>query len=230
MINFYSSIFDQFYPDIFFFIPISVLCFFLNVCWFFFMVSNSWLEGRFQVFWSNFISFSLGLIFQTTSRGSAEWGSFLLVIFIFILSINILGLLPYNFTNTSHFSITFSLGFPLWLGVNIFGFYNNFNLRLSHFVPQGTPFVLIPLMIWIETLSFFAQPLALGLRLAANLTAGHLLIFLLSTTIWSFVNIYYIFIPLYIIFFFLFILEIAVACIQSYVFTALVHFYLQENL
>nr|QIP88950.1 ATP synthase F0 subunit 6 [Florometra sp. BMK-2020]UFJ44015.1 ATP synthase F0 subunit 6 [Oligometra serripinna] len=226
----FNSIFDQFYPDTFFFIPVSFLCLSLNVFWCFFLISNSWLGGRFQVFWSGFLSFCIGLIFQTTSRGTSPWGGLLVTVFVFILSINLLGLFPYNFTSTSHVSLTFSLGFPLWLGVNIFGFYSSFNSRLSHFVPQGTPFVLIPLMVWIETLSFFAQPLALGLRLAANLTAGHLLIFLLSTTVWSFVGIYYVFLPLFFVFFLLFVLEIAVACIQAYVFTALVHFYLQENL
>nr|YP_010044619.1 ATP synthase F0 subunit 6 [Anneissia pinguis]QPF24642.1 ATP synthase F0 subunit 6 [Anneissia pinguis] len=229
MVNFYS-IFDQFYPDTFLFIPLSVLCFFLNVFWFFFMVSNSWLRNRCQVFWFNFLSSSVILIFQTTSRGSASWGGILITVFIFILSVNLLGLFPYNFTNTSHVSVTFSLGFPLWLSVNIYGFYSSFNSRLSHLVPQGTPVVLIPLMVWIETLSLFAQPLALGLRLAANLTAGHLLIFLLATTVWTFVGVYYVFFPLLFVFFLLFILEIAVACIQAYVFTALIHFYLQENL
>nr|UBF43858.1 ATP synthase F0 subunit 6 [Comaster schlegelii]UGV21716.1 ATP synthase F0 subunit 6 [Comaster schlegelii] len=226
--NLCFSIFDQFYPDTFLFIPLSILCFFINVIWFFFMVNNSWLYCRSQVFWFSFISSSVGLIFQSTSSGSASWSGLLIVVFVFILSINLFGLLPYNFTNTSHISVTFSIGFPLWLSVNIFGFYSSFNSRLSHLVPQGTPLALIPLMVWIETLSLFAQPLALGLRLAANLTAGHLLIFLLATTIWSFINIYYIFFPLLFVFFLLFILEIAVACIQAYVFTALIHFYLQE--
>ncbi|WP_411017540.1 F0F1 ATP synthase subunit A [Salmonella sp. s51090] len=69
------------------------------------------------------------------------------------------------------------------MAVNILGFYIAFNSRLRHLVPQGTPRYLIPLMIIIETLRLFAQPIALGLRLAANLTAGHLLIFLLSTAI-----------------------------------------------
>lgn len=229
MVNF-CSIFDQFYPDTFLFIPLSVLCFFINVVWFFFMIKKSWLRYRRQVFWFGFVSFSVGLIFQTTSRGSASWSGLLITVFVFILSINLLGLLPYKFTNTRHVSVTFSLGFPLWLRVKIFGFYSSFNRRLSHLVPQGTPILLIPLMVWIETLRLFAQPLALGLRLAAKLTAGHLLIFLLATTAWSFINVYYAFVPLLFIFFLLFILEIAVACIQAYVFTALVHFYLQENL
>nr|YP_010486851.1 ATP synthase F subunit 6 [Poliometra prolixa]UWI54395.1 ATP synthase F0 subunit 6 [Poliometra prolixa] len=225
-----NSIFDQFYPDTFLFLPISVLCLSINIFWCFFMVGESFLYGRCQAFWLGFVLFSNSLIFQTTSRKTSSWGGFMVTVFVFILSINLFGLLPYNFTSTSHVSITFSLGFPIWLGVNILGFYYSFNSRLSHFVPQGTPAILVPLMVWIETLSFFAQPLALGLRLAANLTAGHLLIFLLVTTIWSFIDVYFAFFPLLIVFFLLFLLEVAVACIQAYVFTALVHFYLQENL
>ncbi len=89
----------------------------------------------------------MGLIFQTTSRGTAPWGGLLVTVFIFILSINLLGLLPYKFTTTSHISVTFSLGIPLWFGVNVFGFYTSFKRRLSHLVPQGTPSILIPLMV-----------------------------------------------------------------------------------
>nr|WNS59356.1 ATP synthase F0 subunit 6 [Hyocrinidae sp.] len=223
------SIFDQFRPDVFFFTPIVVVCLVLNVIWSFFMVSNSWLNTRSRVFWFSFVNGVIRLLFQSTSISSGPWVGILFSIFIFIFSINIIGLLPYNFTSTSHVSFTIGMGFPLWLGVNILGFYVSFNSRLSHLVPQGTPLILIPLMVWIETLSLFAQPLALGLRLAANLTAGHLLIFLLAITVWTFLNSFFTFSFLIVVFFLLFLLEIAVACIQAYVFTALVHFYLQEN-
>nr|YP_448757.1 ATP synthase F0 subunit 6 [Neogymnocrinus richeri]AAY51815.1 ATPase subunit 6 [Neogymnocrinus richeri] len=223
------SIFDQFQSSVFFIVPMIFLCLSLNVVWSFFLVSESWSKSRFFVFWSGFVGLALKLIFQTTSVKTGPWASVLFTVFVFILSINVMGLFPYLFTSTSHVSITFSIGFPLWLGVNVLGFYFSFGSRLSHLVPQGTPIILIPLMVWIETLSLFAQPLALGLRLAANLTAGHLLIFLLVSTVWAFVDVFCVFVPLVGLFFLLLILEIAVACIQAYVFTALVHFYLQEN-
>nr|YP_010573830.1 ATP synthase F0 subunit 6 [Metacrinus rotundus]UZH93089.1 ATP synthase F0 subunit 6 [Metacrinus rotundus] len=225
----FCSIFDQFQPDVFVFFPMVVVCLVLNVVWLFFMVNNSWVNNRVSVVWVSFVGFALKLIFQTTSEKTGPWAGILFTVFVLILSINIMGLLPYNFTSTSHLSVTFSIGFPLWLGVNVLGFYISFSSRLSHLVPQGTPLVLIPLMVWIESLSLLAQPLALGLRLAANLTAGHLLIFLLATTIWSFVDVYLAAVSLFVVFILLFVLEIAVACIQAYVFTALVHFYLQEN-
>jgi ATP synthase subunit 6 len=116
------------------------------------------------------------------------------------------------------------------MSVKILGFYLAFKRRLRHLVPQGTPPFLIPLMVIIETLRLFAQPIALGLRLAANLTAGHLLIFLLSTAIWLLRSSPSIAIVTLIIFFLLFLLEVGVACIQAYVFTALIHFYLSQNL
>nr|AFY64198.1 ATP synthase F0 subunit 6 [Loxechinus albus] len=172
----------------------------------------------------------LEMVFQNTSPNTAPWAGLITSVFIIILSANVLGLFPYAFTATSHISLTYSLGFPIWMAVNILGFYLAFNSRLSHLVPQGTPSALIPLMVWIETLSLFAQPIALGLRLAANLTAGHLLIFLLSTAIWLLSSSLMVSIPIFIVFVLLFVLEIGVACIQAYVFTALVHFYLQQNI
>ncbi|WP_411025272.1 F0F1 ATP synthase subunit A, partial [Salmonella sp. s55884] len=106
------------------------------------------------------------------------------------------------------------------------GFYLSFNSRLSHLVPQGTPAGLIPLMVWIETIRLFAQPIALGLRIAAKLTAGHLLIFLLSTATWVLSNSITLSFLILIVLILLFLLEIGVACVQAYVFTSLSHFYL----
>nr|YP_010042802.1 ATP synthase F0 subunit 6 [Euretaster insignis]QPC56452.1 ATP synthase F0 subunit 6 [Euretaster insignis] len=225
-----NNIFNQFSPDITLMIPITLISLLLNISWLFISTSPNWLPTRWiQI--SNTISLSsINILFNNTSPNSARWIPLLTSTFILILSINILGLLPYAFTSTSHISITYSLGLPLWMSINILGFYSSFNYRLSHFVPQGTPTYLIPFMIIIETLSLFAQPIALGLRLAANLTAGHLLIYLISTAIWLLLNNIIISLPIFIILTLLFILEIAVACIQAYVFTSLIHFYLTQNL
>nr|YP_001527858.1 ATP synthase F0 subunit 6 [Strongylocentrotus droebachiensis]CAP12677.1 ATPase subunit 6 [Strongylocentrotus droebachiensis] len=225
-----ASIFGQFFPETLFFIPMNVFSMVFALSWLVFIYPVNWAPSRFQSIWLGFRENILEMIFQNTSPNTAPWAGLIAGVFVLILSVNVLGLFPYAFTATSHISLTYSLGFPLWMAVNILGFYLAFNSRLSHLVPQGTPSALIPLMVWIETLSLFAQPIALGLRLAANLTAGHLLIFLLSTAIWLLSSSLIVSVPILIIFVLLFVLEIGVACIQAYVFTALIHFYLQQNI
>nr|YP_187594.1 ATP synthase F0 subunit 6 [Astropecten polyacanthus]BAD86702.1 ATPase subunit 6 [Astropecten polyacanthus] len=225
-----NSIFGQFSPDLVIFIPMTLVALSINLSWLFFSNESNWLPTQVHFFTTLFFREVLKIIFQQNSQESAPWVLSFLSVFTLIFSINLLGLLPYAFTSTSHISLTYSIGIPLWMSVNILGFYLAFNSRLSHLVPQGTPPFLVPLMVIIETLSLFAQPIALGLRLAANLTAGHLLIYLLSTAIWVLSSSPTIAGITLIIFFLLFLLEIGVACIQAYVFTALVQFYLSQNI
>uniref|UniRef100_UPI0030E226D3 ATP synthase F0 subunit 6 n=1 Tax=Henricia sanguinolenta TaxID=72675 RepID=UPI0030E226D3 len=225
-----NNIFSQFVPSINFFIPITLIAIIINIVWFFFINIKNWLPTRFNKISNSLIQISVNTIFQQANPNAAPWLLPLSSVFLFVLSVNIIGLLPYAFTSTSHMSITFSLGVPLWMAVNILGFYLAFNSRLGHLVPQGTPSYLIPLLIVIETVSFLAQPIALGLRLAANLTAGHLLIFLLSTAAWALLNSPAIALITSIVLILLFILEIGVACVQAFVFTALINFYLNQNL
>jgi len=225
-----KGIFRQFSPDLLFFIPITLISILLNLIWIFFSKRTKWLPSRLAFIFKLFFQTTVKTIFQQTNPNTAPWITSFTSVFILIFSINVLGLLPYAFTSTRHISLTYSIGIPLWMSVKILGFYLAFKRRLRHLVPQGTPPFLIPLMVIIETLRLFAQPIALGLRLAANLTAGHLLIFLLSTAIWLLRSSPSIAIVTLIIFFLLFLLEVGVACIQAYVFTALIHFYLSQNL
>nr|QPC56426.1 ATP synthase F0 subunit 6 [Nepanthia sp. M04] len=225
-----NNIFGQFSPDLILFIPMSMTAILLNLGWLSISNPTNWLPSRTNLLLSSFYQSTLKTLFQQTNPNTAPWIPLISTIFLLILSINTLGLLPYTFTTTSHISLTYSIGFPLWMSVNLLGFYLTFNNRLSHLVPQGTPPFLIPLMIIIETISLLAQPIALGLRLAANLTAGHLLIYLLSTAIWSLTNTPSIASLAMIIFTLLFLLEIGVACIQAFVFSALINFYLSQNM
>nr|YP_009971626.1 ATP synthase F0 subunit 6 [Holothuria edulis]QNG57221.1 ATP synthase F0 subunit 6 [Holothuria edulis] len=225
-----TSLFGQFAPDLITWIPIHLLSSFLAISWLLTIFSSNQFSGRISYLWELIRFEAIKLLFQNTKRNTAPWTSILTAIFFVILSINLIGLFPYAFTISSHASFTYSLAIPLWMSVNILGFYLAFNSRLSHLVPQGTPPALIPAMVWIETLSLFAQPIALGLRLAANLTAGHLLLFLLSTATWLLMNSPVISTLTLIILILLFILEVGVACIQAYVFTSLSHFYLDQNI
>nr|YP_010370164.1 ATP synthase F0 subunit 6 [Stichopus ocellatus]UOU95598.1 ATP synthase F0 subunit 6 [Stichopus ocellatus] len=225
-----TSLFGQFSPDILAFLPLQIVSSILALSWLLFIFPTNFFSGRVSYIW-NAIRFEvIKIIFQNSKKASAPWIPTLTIVFFVIISINLIGLFPYAFSITSHASFTYSLAIPLWMSVNVLGFYLAFNSRLSHLVPQGTPPFLIPIMVLIETLSLIAQPIALGLRLAANLTAGHLLIFLLSTATWILASSPLLSFLTLIILGLLFILEVGVACIQAYVFTSLVNFYLDQNL
>nr|YP_009158945.1 ATP synthase F0 subunit 6 [Eozapus setchuanus]AIG99659.1 ATP synthase F0 subunit 6 [Eozapus setchuanus] len=158
------------------------------------------------------------------------WSLMLLSLIIFIGSTNLLGLLPHTFTPTTQLSMNLGMAVPLWAGAVVLGFRHKMKASLAHFLPQGTPIPLIPMLIIIETISLFIQPMALAVRLTANITAGHLLIHLIggATLILMSINIP-VSLVTFIIMIMLTMLEFAVALIQAYVFTLLVSLYLHDN-
>nr|YP_010868509.1 ATP synthase F0 subunit 6 [Apatetica glabra]WGU20042.1 ATP synthase F0 subunit 6 [Apatetica glabra] len=160
--------------------------------------------------------------------GNSHKGSTLIFISLFsiILFNNFLGLFPYIFTGSSHLIMTLALAFPLWMSFMIYGWVNNTTHMFAHLVPQGTPPILMPFMVCIESISNIIRPGTLAVRLAANMIAGHLLMTLLGNTGPSMTLILLnilIFIQLLLL-----ILESAVAIIQSYVFTILSTLYSSE--
>nr|ARH54459.1 ATP synthase F0 subunit 6 [Medon piceus] len=151
---------------------------------------------------------------------------FFVSLFSFILFNNFLGLFPYIFTSSSHLIMTLGLALPLWLSFMIYGWLNNTMHMFAHLVPQGTPPILMPFMVCIETISNIIRPGTLAVRLAANMIAGHLLMTLLGNTgpMLSIIMINVLIITQIL----LLILESAVAIIQSYVFTVLSTLYSSE--
>nr|YP_010574451.1 ATP synthase F0 subunit 6 [Neotoma albigula]UZH94545.1 ATP synthase F0 subunit 6 [Neotoma albigula] len=158
------------------------------------------------------------------------WSLMLVSLIMFIGSTNLLGLLPHTFTPTTQLSMNLGMAIPLWAGAVILGFRHKLKSSLAHFLPQGTPISLIPMLIIIETISLFIQPMALAVRLTANITAGHLLIHLIggATLVLTSISTPTATIT-FIILALLTILEFAVALIQAYVFTLLVSLYLHDN-
>nr|UYE92296.1 ATP synthase F0 subunit 6 [Triangulara sp.] len=147
-------------------------------------------------------------------------------LFSLILFSNFLSLFPYIFSSTSHLVLTLTLSLPLWLSFMIYGWINNTIHMMAHLVPQGTPPVLMPFMVCIETISNIIRPGTLAIRLTANMIAGHLLLTLMGST-GSKLSI----LMLNILIFsqlLLLILETAVALIQSYVFSVLSTLYSSE--
>lgn len=147
-------------------------------------------------------------------------------LFILIIIYNFIGLFPFIFTRTRHLSINLSLAIPLWLRIIIFGWINLTNHIFTHLVPQGTPKILIPFIVLIESIRNIIRPITLTIRLTANIIAGHLLLTLLGN-IGSKISIFLI--PLLLTTqIILLILESAVAIIQSYVFSVLITLYIRE--
>lgn len=187
-----------------------------------------WLiPNRHFIFWS-FILNKLHNEFKTLLGPNRFNGSTFIFIslFSFVLFNNFLGLFPYIFTRTRHLTISLSLSLPLWLRFIFYGWINNTQHIFAHIIPQGTPTILIPFIVLIETISNIIRPGTLAVRLTANIIAGHLLLTLLRGTGNFFPN-YLIFI-LIIIQILLLILESAVAIIQSYVITILRTLYSRE--
>lgn len=147
-------------------------------------------------------------------------------LFSLILFNNFLRLFPYIFSRTSHLALTLTLALPLWTRFIIYGWVNNTIHIFAHLVPQGTPPILIPFIVCIETIRNIIRPGTLAIRLTANIIAGHLLLTLLGNTGTSLRTI--IISILVITQLLLLILESAVAVIQSYVFSILRTLYSRE--
>nr|AYE40949.1 ATP synthase F0 subunit 6 [Idioscopus sp. 'myrica'] len=145
--------------------------------------------------------------------------------FLMIMYNNVMGLMPYIFTSSSHLIFSLSLALPMWMSFMIYGWLNKTNMMFTHLVPSGTPMVLMPFMVMIETISNLIRPGSLAVRLTANMIAGHLLMSLLGTNSISSSMLMMLTMMVFIL---LMMFELAVAMIQSYVFMTLTTLYSSE--
>ena len=113
------------------------------------------------------------MISETAGKDARPYFPFILSLFLFVLVANLLGMLPYSFTVTSHIIVTFALAFFIFIGVTIVGFAKHGISYLKLFVPSGVPIFLLPLIIVIEVISYLSRPVSLSVRLFANMMAGH---------------------------------------------------------
>src|SRR6266851_2134799 len=154
------------------------------------------------------------------------------ILILFILISNLIGNIPYSYTITTSVIVTIGLSFTILTGVTILGLYIHRLHFFSYFVPSGTPLALVPLLVLIETVSYLARALSLGIRLFANMVAGHSLLKILSTFLYqmfssSFIIAIFTLIP-FAFFLALFGLKVAVSIIQAYVFVLLVISYIKD--
>lgn len=159
---------------------------------------------------------------------------FIYALFTFILINNLIGMIPYSFASTSHFILTFSISFTVVLGATILGFQKHGLEFFSLLVPSGCPLALLPLLVLIEFISYLARNISLGLRLAANILSGHMLLNILAGFTYNIMTSGFIFfflglIPLAFIIAFSG-LELGIAFIQAQVFVVLTSSYIKDGL
>jgi F-type H+-transporting ATPase subunit a len=185
-----------------------------------------------QKFFEFLYAFVLEMLTQQAGRNAVVFFPFMYSIFFFILLSNLFGMLPFGFTVTAHLSVTFFLAFSFNFGLIILGFYKHGLLFLNLFVPSGTPLFLLPLIVVIEVVSYLIRTFSLSIRLFANMMAGHCLLFVISSFVFSILNSYSIFaLPLILVVYgAIFLLEFAIAFLQAYVFTILLCIYLNDSL
>lgn len=224
-----ASFFDQFASPSYLGIPLIAVAIVLP--WALYPTPSSrWIGNRLITVQGSFINRFTSQLILPLNVGGHKWALLLASLIVFLLTINMLGLLPYTFTPTTQLSLNIGLAIPLWLATVIIGMRNQPTAALGHLLPEGTPILLIPVLIIIETISLFIRPLALGVRLTANLTAGHLLIQLIATAVLVLLPIMpTVAILTATVLLLLTLLEVAVAIIQAYVFVLLLSLYLQEN-
>jgi F-type H+-transporting ATPase subunit a len=182
--------------------------------------------GRWQSLCEGMYDFVSGLLKENVGNEGRKYFPFVFSLFMFILFCNLLGLLPYSFTVTSHIIVTAAMALFVFFMVTVIGIARHGFHFFSYFVPKGAPIALIPVMIPIEILSYFIRPLSLSVRLFANMVAGHVMLTVVGGFVFA-LGIWAGWIPLAFVTV-LFGLELLIACLQAYVFTILTCIYLHD--
>nr|YP_009485449.1 ATPase subunit 6 [Halamphora coffeaeformis]AVR57513.1 ATPase subunit 6 [Halamphora coffeaeformis] len=193
-----------------------------------YFVSNSW-----QKILELISEITAQLISDTITKDNNKFFPIISVLFSFILCSNLLGLVPYSFTATSHLFVTFTLSFSVFIGINVITIKKYGLKTFSLFLPANTSFFLALVLVPIEFVSYIAKPISLGVRLFINLMAGHTLLKVIIGFSWSMLLLenftsFGLVIPM-ITLVVLFGLELGVALIQTYVFVILTCIYIQDG-
>ena len=131
------------------------------------------IPGKFQLLSEMLYNFISKMISDTAGKKAKPYFPFIFSLFIFVLFCNMVGMLPYSFTVTSHIIVTLAFAMFIFIGVTILGFVIHGFKYLKIFVPSGVPVVLLPIIMVIEIISYLSRPVSLSVRLFANMMAGH---------------------------------------------------------
>ena len=189
---------------------------------------NSIIPNKLQLLGELSYSFISKMISDTAGSKAKPYFAFIFSLFMFVLFCNMLGMIPYTFTVTSHIIVTFVLATFIFIGVTVIGFIKHGLGYLKLFVPSGVPMVLLPLIVIIEIISYLSRPISLSVRLFANMMAGHTMLKVFGSFVIS-LGLLGGWLPLS---FSVALtgLEILVAFLQAYVFAILTCIYLNDAL
>ena len=191
------------------------------------IIPNQW-----QTVAEELYSFVYNMVTENVGKEGLKYFPLIFSLFMFILIANLLGMIPYSFTVTSHIIITFGLSLSIFIGVTLIGFYTHRVHFFSILLPSGTPLLLSFFLVVIELISYIARAFSLAIRLFANLMSGHSLLKILAGFAWTMLSIGGVFyllslIPLVVVFA-VTGLEVGIAMLQAYVFTILTCLYLND--
>nr|YP_009317574.1 ATP synthase F0 subunit 6 [Gelidium sinicola]YP_009559278.1 ATP synthase F0 subunit 6 [Gelidium coulteri]AOX49026.1 ATP synthase F0 subunit 6 [Gelidium sinicola]QBA96125.1 ATP synthase F0 subunit 6 [Gelidium coulteri] len=193
------------------------------------LVPTSW-----QLTKESFYEVTANMLRENLGAKGELYFPFVFSLHLFLLFCNLIGMVPYSFTVTSHIIFTFSLALSIFIGVNIIGIQTHGIKFFSLFLPRGVPLIIVPLIITIELLSYTVKVFTLSIRLFANMTSGHTLLKIIAGFAWTMLSaggllaIFHV-IPLGLLVA-LTGLELAIAALQAYVFTLLTCIYLNDVL
>jgi F-type H+-transporting ATPase subunit a len=188
--------------------------------------------GRWQMMVEIFYDFIAGMIRDNVGKEGKAYFPFIFTLFMFILGLNLAGMIPYAFTTTSHIAFNFAIAAFIFLGVTVIGFAKHGIGYMKLFAPAGVPFWLLPLIFVIELISYCTRPISLSVRLFANMLAGHIMVKVFAGFVISIAGIGGLAAAGAVLPFTVNVLltglEILVACLQAYVFTILTCIYLND--
>ena len=188
---------------------------------------NALVPGRWQSVAELSYEFIANMIRDNVGQDGRKYFPFIFTLFMFVFFGNMLGMVPYSFTYTSHIIVTFAMAAVVFVGVTTIGFMRHGIRFLGFLMPAGTPVFMAPLIIPIEILSYFTRPVSLALRLFANMTAGHTMLKVFASFVFG-LGVFGI-VPLALVTA-LTGLEFIIAFLQAYVFTILTCVYLNDAL
>jgi ATP synthase subunit 6 len=215
--------------SLYLFLACAIMFFIFNVT----LKAAMLVPNRWQTLLEKLYEFVYDLINQNIGSEGEKYFPFIFFLFTFLLFCNVLGMIPYSFTVTSHIILTFFLSLSIFLGVTFLGLYKHGLHFFSFFVPPGAPVALLPMLVVIEVISYIARAFSLGIRLFANMMSGHTLVKILAgfsfqmfsagTALMAFLA----FVPLLVVVI-VTGLEIVIAMLQAYVFTVLTCIYIHD--